>query len=264
MQGTWQFMSAVLLAFPGHFQHAVWHDLESFIHVLHWMCLRFHMTDYSTARDLCNHVRMLYTDAYRGVDGVSYGGDMKLRTLLAGRIPFQLQNGSVGQPRGLHSLLVALSKLYGEHYAWLQATSQLPVKVEAEVCPRPPENITQDAEEELGPSASEHARSAILSMENITVEPPPPPKDPEPVLDYEHVGKAFEWVLIGPGDWIDDPKSSDDHFALFSTLNAQPAVTKRRSNGSSEQREKRSRQASQSNAGGTIGSPAGPLHCIGE
>ncbi|EPS97053.1 hypothetical protein FOMPIDRAFT_1091788, partial [Fomitopsis schrenkii] len=39
--GTWHFMSAVLLFFPGHFKHVVWHDLESFIHVLHWMCLRF-------------------------------------------------------------------------------------------------------------------------------------------------------------------------------------------------------------------------------
>ncbi|EPS96736.1 hypothetical protein FOMPIDRAFT_1101120, partial [Fomitopsis schrenkii] len=39
--GTWHFMSAVLLFFPGHFKHAVWHDLEAFIHSLHWMCLRF-------------------------------------------------------------------------------------------------------------------------------------------------------------------------------------------------------------------------------
>ncbi|EPS97532.1 hypothetical protein FOMPIDRAFT_1128353, partial [Fomitopsis schrenkii] len=39
--GTWPFMSAVLLVFPGYFKHVVWHDLESFIHVLHWMCLRF-------------------------------------------------------------------------------------------------------------------------------------------------------------------------------------------------------------------------------
>ncbi|KAH9936628.1 uncharacterized protein B0H18DRAFT_1165261, partial [Fomitopsis serialis] len=39
--GTWRFISAVLLVYPGHFAHAVWHDLESFIHVLHWMCARF-------------------------------------------------------------------------------------------------------------------------------------------------------------------------------------------------------------------------------
>ncbi|EPS97059.1 hypothetical protein FOMPIDRAFT_1129293, partial [Fomitopsis schrenkii] len=39
--GTWQFISAVLLVFPGQFAHAVWHDLESFVHVFHWFCLRF-------------------------------------------------------------------------------------------------------------------------------------------------------------------------------------------------------------------------------
>ncbi|KZT63787.1 hypothetical protein DAEQUDRAFT_88447, partial [Daedalea quercina L-15889] len=42
--GTWQFISAVLLAYPGDFGHEVWHDIESFIHVLHWMCFRFHKT----------------------------------------------------------------------------------------------------------------------------------------------------------------------------------------------------------------------------
>ncbi|EPS97531.1 hypothetical protein FOMPIDRAFT_1128318, partial [Fomitopsis schrenkii] len=39
--GTWQFISAVLLVFPGRFAHAVWHDLESFVHVFNWCCLRF-------------------------------------------------------------------------------------------------------------------------------------------------------------------------------------------------------------------------------
>ncbi|KAI0725025.1 hypothetical protein C8Q72DRAFT_1000125 [Fomitopsis betulina] len=45
--GIWQFISAMILAFPGHFKYEVWHDLEAFIHVLHWMCFHFHLTNYS-------------------------------------------------------------------------------------------------------------------------------------------------------------------------------------------------------------------------
>ena len=64
-------------------------------------------------------------------------------------------------------------------------------------------------------------------------------------------------------NWIDDPKVQD-RFVLFNTFDKHPVVTKRRSNGSSEQKEKRSRQASQSNAGGTIASHGASLHSIGE
>ena len=221
MQGTWQFMSAVLLVFPGHFQHAVWHDLESFIHVLHWMCLRFHMTDYSTARDLRNHVRMLYTDAYRGVDGVSYGGDIKLRTLLAGRIPFQLQNGSVGRRKGLHTLLAALSKLYGEHYAWLKAQSMLPV---IDDWADQASHAAQGAQEGSDTQVAEMAMPSVLSelVEDTANDPdviqPPPSasaKMPEPVLDYRHVKRAFVQTLFPEREWTDDPKSAMDGFAQF-------------------------------------------------
>ena len=216
-------MSAVLLVFPGHFQHAVWHDLESFIHVLHWMCLRFHMTNYSTARDLRNHVRMLYTDAYRGVDGVSYGGDIKLRTLLAGRIPFQLQNGSVGRRKGLHPLLAALSKLYGEHYAWLKAQSMLPTKGRST-------NTLSETDAAQGTQGAPKLQGAKMVMPSVlselledtandpdVVQPPPSAsaKMPEPVLDYRHVKRAFVQTLFPEHEWIDDPKSAMDGFAQF-------------------------------------------------
>ena len=119
-------MSAVLLYFPGHFQHAVWHDLESFIHVLHWMCLRFHTTNKIRVEDLYDCVEIHYSRAHRDQDGISYGGGAKLQLLLDGRTPFELWGGSVDKRKGLHSLLVALSHLYSEHYAWLKAQSMLP------------------------------------------------------------------------------------------------------------------------------------------
>lgn len=259
-------MSAVLLVFPGHFQHSVWHDLESFIHVLHWMCLRFHLTNYTTTRNLRKRVCDLYTDAYRGEDGVSYGGDAKLEMLLEGRIPFQLKNGSVGRRKGLYSLLVALSKLYKEHYAWLK----LPTKVDAEVCPRPRIDAMQDTEEPVEeeevpfiPSSGSSTPSDDDAIDDS--EPPshPPSEPPKPVLDHAHVHRAFRSALKGADKWTDDPKSHD-RFTMFGVFDRHSAGAKRRSDGSSEQKEKRPRQASQSVAGGANLPHTAQLDSIGE
>ena len=89
-QGTWQFLSAVLLLYPGKFPHEVWHDLESFIHVLHWCCLRFHETEFSDDIDeLQTHIYSLY-DFHSTKCGISTGGAQKLHVLLGGSIPFDL------------------------------------------------------------------------------------------------------------------------------------------------------------------------------
>ena len=263
-------MSAVLLVFPGHFQHAVWHDLESFIHVLHWMCLRFHQTDKIRLENLKECINIHYTRAYRGQDGTSYGGHAKLEVLCQGRIPFKLRNGSVDRPRGLYSLLIALSKVYGEHYAWLKATSRLPaIPSDSEARPRPPANAMRDAKipaEEEGPSLSKFARRSRAPVTNAIVKssaPLPPSTTPKPVLDYAEVTGAFEDALIGDDDWTDDPKG-EDRFVSLGMVDGQSAGTKRRSDGSSEQTAKRARHASQSNADGTNALHAAQLHSIGE
>lgn len=265
-------MSAVLLVFPGHFQHAVWHDLESFIHVLHWMCLRFHQTDKIRLEDLKECINIHYTRAYRGQDGTFYGGHAKFVMLRQGRIPFELRNGSVDRPRGLYSLLIALSKVYGEHYAWLEATSRLPaISDDSEARPPPQANAVQDTEEPVEEedepsigfpgSATPSDDDAIDDWEPRSA---PPSKVPKSVLDYAHVGRAFRRALTGAGDWTDDPKGAD-RFASFSSLGGQSAGTKRRSNGSaSEQKAKRPRQASQSIASGTNALHVAQLHSIGE
>ncbi|KAI0728833.1 hypothetical protein C8Q72DRAFT_944330 [Fomitopsis betulina] len=124
--GTWQFISAVILAFPGRFKYEVWHDLEAFIHVLHWMCFRFHLTDYSySAAKFAHEVQRLY-DHCAFENGESLGGESKLKFLLPGAVPFKLRGGSSipqpGKPHGLHQLLTALASLYGEHYQLLEPT----------------------------------------------------------------------------------------------------------------------------------------------
>lgn len=119
-------MSAVLLYFPGHFQHAVCHDLEVFIHSLHWTTLRFHVTNKRRLDTLKACMDFYYLTSYVREDGTPFGGEFKLDMLKAGTMPFELVGGSVGKPAGLHSLLVVLSHLYQEHYAWLAAESKLP------------------------------------------------------------------------------------------------------------------------------------------
>ncbi|EED78179.1 predicted protein [Postia placenta Mad-698-R] len=57
--GTWQFMSALLLLRPGIKQHTIADDLESFMHVLNWICLRYHNTIHD--QDLQGHVLCIFS-----------------------------------------------------------------------------------------------------------------------------------------------------------------------------------------------------------
>lgn len=247
-------MSAVLLVFPGHFQHAVWHDLESFIHVLHWMCLRFHETNMFTPEDLRDCIAAHYTRAYRGRDGISYGGHAKLRMLSQGQIPFQLRNGSVGRPKGLHSLLVSLSDLYAEHYSWLQAQSMLPV---IDDWADQASHAVQGAQEGSETRVAEMVMPSVLSelVEDTAnnpdvIQPPPstPAKVPEPALDYQHVKRAFATALFPMHGWTVDRKSVGDRFANFQR-SPHGTRAKRSWSGSSDGgEEKRPRHASTATA----------------
>ena len=267
MQGTWHFMSAVLLFFPGHFEHAVWHDLESFIHSLHWMCLRFHKTNKIRAHDLYRCIE-IYSCAHRGQDGISYGGGDKLEVMLSGRIPFVLQGGSVDQPKGLHSLLVALSHIYGEHYAWLEAQSMLPTLDDTANKPSE-DNVVQDASEDqegrvaemmIPPAVSEFVQDTAAAPV-----PSPPSNLPEAVLNYQHVKRAFAQALFPSCEWTDDPKSVIDHFAQFDQSTSRRRTSaKRASDGSSDRKEKRHRNIFIDNEAGTETLRGSQLGSIGE
>ncbi|KAL4247544.1 hypothetical protein ABKN59_007356 [Abortiporus biennis] len=118
--GTWAFTSAALLKYPTK-QHDLADDLESFVHVLHWFCLRFHshnMTgkSMSLARVLSN----VYFDAYRE-EGYDLGGDEKFELMRSGRICFTLSEKKVTP--GLVRLVNRLSKICQEHYKTLDIES---------------------------------------------------------------------------------------------------------------------------------------------
>ncbi|KAH9936639.1 uncharacterized protein B0H18DRAFT_950850 [Fomitopsis serialis] len=211
--GTWQFISAVLLAFPGHFAHAVWHDLESFIHVLHWMCLRFHVTNFSrNTKMLHKHVSAVYDASFPSPDGTSVGGEEKLMMMRAGTVPFELVGGSADRSTpGLHCLLTELAELYKSHYKWLKprlpashpyvASSVAPSVVSEELdpgldlIPIPDKRLTTSR---LQPEVQEIPANSVLE-------------------DHKEMKMVFEDVLRPQGGpWTYDDKTGDN-FAYFNT-----------------------------------------------
>ena len=220
VQGTWQFISAVLLAFPGCFQYAVWHDLESFIHVLHWMCLRFHLTNKSgRPAKFSECIRQLY-DACESENGHSVGGEDKLKFLTTGTIPFDLQGGSSINPNehnGLYHILLMLADLYGEHYKLLQPLLR---KLQAPKAEGKVELYKEKPSYHVGPGKRVTARSkrflpgssalhgaATPSKTTTSLKEPDMSASP---FNHDEVAAAFYTVLEeDPRPWAEDSKQGD-------------------------------------------------------
>ncbi|EPS97056.1 hypothetical protein FOMPIDRAFT_1052751 [Fomitopsis schrenkii] len=226
--GTWQFISAILLVFPGRFPHAVWHDLESFIHIFYWCCLRFHKTDCSHNSDqLQLRTHTLY-DFHSTKNGISVGGDDKLLMLRQGKLPFYLLGGSFDPalPRedptkpgyGLTELLTSLSSLCKEHYKSL----------EAEI----PELATTSSSKPV--PAAEPANVAVVSDEvrsgvgrrRRTTQYVKPEEPARPVLsDHTEILALLDTALYtGPNYWIYHTKEPDQ-FAQFKSSPAAQRAT---------------------------------------
>ncbi|KAH9841811.1 uncharacterized protein C8Q71DRAFT_738905 [Rhodofomes roseus] len=215
--GTWQFISAVLLAHPGVFPHAVWHDLESFVHVLHWLCLRFHKTNYSDSmkRDmLLEHVGIVYDQTYSTSNGISAGGEAKLKLMQEGTLPFTLVAGSTGQRGpGLYRLLTNLAALCKEHYKWLKP--QLPTVT-------PEEDQDQDQPQRSRSRLLPPRRNVVSAVEPTISEAPA-----QPVLEnHTKILDVFETMSLGK--WIPD-KKIEDQFAHSNTTMDQQVKLKRSS-----------------------------------
>ncbi|KAH9936633.1 uncharacterized protein B0H18DRAFT_1101093 [Fomitopsis serialis] len=201
--GTWQFISAVLLVYPGTFAHEVWHDLESFIHVLHWMCLRFHITDASAdIKNLINHVSAIYDHSHKNASGSSVGGYQKLRIMQNGDVPFRLIGGSAGlQTPGLHRLFLALAALYKEQYKWLEPQLHRLISIPAESQKDAPPQVQQS--QVTMPSRRLPAR--VKGQLVVEVVPA------QPVLnDHIRFAEALEQALFSESNpWTDDEKTID-------------------------------------------------------
>lgn len=194
----------------------MWHDLESFIHVLHWMCARFHLTNYSDDMErLRQRVSGIYDASYSSKTGIFRGGDMKMTIMQTGTVPFQLVDGSAGHTTpGLSRLLTDLAVLYKAHYESLK--SELPT-------------VRRDVAHSL--ASSNESKTRALSGKQLAVVPLPARRlaksrvrtvvQETPALalleDHTEIMLAFENVLHPDQDpWILDEKVGDN-FAHFKT-----------------------------------------------
>ncbi|KAI0701143.1 hypothetical protein C8T65DRAFT_656851, partial [Cerioporus squamosus] len=90
--GTWQFRSALLLAYPRKPQRLS-DDLESFIHAFYYLVLKYHPT---TTISLKDFVKSTFEGA-SVVRGVKVGGQAKLGHFASVRPPFKVRNNAVLQ-----------------------------------------------------------------------------------------------------------------------------------------------------------------------
>ncbi len=107
-QGTWQFRSALSLAFPRK-PYRLSDDIESFIHTYRWLVLRFHGTNIS---DLRTYVQSEYESSSKTViTGVRVGGRAKLHSFTSSSSPFQVTDNV-----DLQALLDEIASNCFKHY----------------------------------------------------------------------------------------------------------------------------------------------------
>ncbi|KAI0791179.1 hypothetical protein C8Q75DRAFT_62534 [Abortiporus biennis] len=112
--GTWAFISALLLLYSPK-QHELADDLESFLHVLHWFCLRFHTHDRShKPSEIADILSNVYFKTYQE-QGYDVGGWLKFTYMKYGTRCFKLVKEEVAP--GLEQIVAQLSKLFQAHYA---------------------------------------------------------------------------------------------------------------------------------------------------
>ncbi|KAJ3491197.1 hypothetical protein NLI96_g877 [Meripilus lineatus] len=108
--GTWPFMSALLLQFPRK-PHQLSDDLESFVHVINWLIVRFHI---QWSPGFIEGAMLPYKEYERTLDGDDIGGRTKLNQMRTGHPNFSPDE--VDPPK-LGQLAHALMKICKEHYS---------------------------------------------------------------------------------------------------------------------------------------------------
>jgi len=111
LQGTWQFIAARLLLDSTTTTHNLADDLESFLHVLTWMALRYtpHALDSKTLTHL---LITMFDESYEDDRGISHGGETKASYLLSDRV---VRKAGFNHPI-LPSLLESLTETFAVRY----------------------------------------------------------------------------------------------------------------------------------------------------
>ncbi|KAL6300807.1 hypothetical protein BKA93DRAFT_752437 [Sparassis latifolia] len=102
-------LDTLLLQFPRK-RYEVSDDLESFMHVVNWLALKWYRHRLRAGITLQQHMADTY-DHWARVDGYDLGGHEKLQQIRIGEVPFILSVKG-----GLSSLLEKLMELCHEHY----------------------------------------------------------------------------------------------------------------------------------------------------
>nr|VWP01996.1 Uncharacterized protein [Ganoderma boninense] len=141
--GTWQFRSALSLAFPRK-PYRLSDDIESFVHTYRWIVLRFHKT---SVPDLRTFVQTEFEHSTRTVlPGVRLGGQQKLITMSVSESTFHVRDNA--RLQGLLDELAAgcfshyrqidqgrMEELYGVPFEDPQPPSQSEPAFEPELAP---------------------------------------------------------------------------------------------------------------------------------
>ncbi|KAJ3491198.1 hypothetical protein NLI96_g874 [Meripilus lineatus] len=176
--GTWLFMSALLLKFPDK-PHQLSDDIESFVHVINWLILRFHV-NWTTKSHLQGALHP-YTEHER-TPKADVGGEMKFKELLSGLSPFHaVYNNSPA----LRSLTQSLAMMCKAHYLSPAVSEILNPKPAEE--PSPPS--IPDSPDSMAPDEFDD----VPREEEPPFLPPPAATAMEPVMN-EH--KSIVYILL--------------------------------------------------------------------
>ncbi|TFY67989.1 hypothetical protein EVJ58_g1287 [Rhodofomes roseus] len=198
--GTWQFMSARLLRNPGK-RHEVADDLESFVHVLNWMCFRFCLHDLSEKPDILKTcILALYEE--QGVENdEEIGGTHKRKQIRSGEPPIE-----VDPDTPLSELLKDLASICRKHYLAVDGPA-LKSKPRGALAV---DVASRDARsEKYQRIAAAHRLANVSGSQQAPVE-----TGAETLKDHQEMYGAFACVLAAPSELWDDVKRTTDRFQL--------------------------------------------------
>ncbi|KAI0785643.1 hypothetical protein C8Q75DRAFT_809238 [Abortiporus biennis] len=111
--GTWPFVSASLLYYPNK-QHNLADDLESFVHIIYWFCIRFHRHDL-TADEIAAELSDTYLRTNQ-VNGFDIGSKKKIEMMRSGQPFVDLNKSNKIINKGLHVIAENLAQFCQQHY----------------------------------------------------------------------------------------------------------------------------------------------------
>ncbi|TCD65385.1 hypothetical protein EIP91_002749 [Steccherinum ochraceum] len=207
--GTWLFMSAQLLKYPKKpFELA--DDLESFVHVISWLALRFHYHNFSKNITGLENIVHGYYEIVDSKNGVNYGSESKFMDTRDGRLPFHLLQGSrqAAAPL-LQQVLNRLLDLCRAHYSATNFDRM---------------SIYGDPDDVLQPSPS------FLEEPLPPLELPGPPRapadasilfvQPEPTASSDSAPDSISPELNPHGPFCMGPRDLDSHDKMINILEA--------------------------------------------